>query len=74
MNPYSNTYYKYKVGMEIELNHEFDYNRAIVTELDWHQEKDEPLLIVAIIHNDKPKTAPKDERWIYFNQVRRIIK
>tara|TARA_R100000742_G_C4269692_1_gene88248 strand:+ start:576 stop:797 length:222 start_codon:yes stop_codon:yes gene_type:complete len=64
---------KYKIGMEIELNYEFDNKRAIVTELDWHEEKKEPLLIVAIIHNDKPKTAPKDERWIYLNQVRRII-
>ena len=65
---------KYKIGMEIELNREFDYNRAIITELDWHAEKKEPLLIVAIIHNDKPKTAPKDERLIYLYQVRRIIK
>ena len=74
MGKYPDIYYKYKVGMEIELNHEFDYKRGIVTQLDWHEGKNKPLLIVAIIHNDKPRTAPKDERWVNFNQVRRIIK
>ena len=64
---------KYKIGMEIELDDTFDYNRAIITDFDYHEERDEPLLIVTIIHNDKPKTAPKDERWVYYHQVYEVI-
>ena len=64
---------KYKIGMEIELDDKFNYSRAIITDFGYHEEKNEPLLIVKIIHDDKTKASPMDERWIYYHQVYEVI-
>lgn len=65
---------KYKKGMILELNHAFDYSNAVIIGFDSMDNK--KILLVDLINVDTWETDEHkpDERWVYLDQVRKIIK
>tara|TARA_R100001163_G_C4928140_1_gene105294 strand:+ start:253 stop:438 length:186 start_codon:yes stop_codon:yes gene_type:complete len=52
---------KLKIGDQVELNHDFDYQVVIIEGFDFCDEKN-------------VRTAYSKENWFYYNQIRKINK